>query len=513
MKQLSRSQFLYSFLFSLLLFVGCSRKIRVASSEEPKIEIAILQINDVYEIAGVDGGSQGNLARVAYFLNEVRKKYPHTLAFLAGDFLNPSLINTMKYGGERIRGKQMIEVLNAVGIDLAAFGNHEFDFDYPDLQKRIDSSQFDWIATNIYRIQGENKVPFHKMEGGVQVPIPKTKVYSFSDSEGRAIRLGVFSATINSNPKPYVKYFSPDSCTRIAIEALKQETDLVIGLTHLSLQEDIRLADFNQDLALIMGGHEHDHILEQVGKVPIAKADANARTVYLHVLTVNPVTKEYTLYSDLVAMDPSVEKDPKVDSVIQKWEGILALEIQKTVEDPYEVIYSTQDTLDGRESTLRNKPGKLGKLFTQAMKYAKDPESDLALLNSGSVRIDDQLSGDIRAIDIFRALPFGGSIWEVEMYGSLLEEVLAYSESHKGTGAYLQHSGLAKEEGQWQIDESPLDREKIYRVAISDFLMLGFDIPFLTEENPGVVNVEKPLSEADYRYDVRALVIQYLKDL
>ena len=118
-----------------------------------------------------------------------------------------------------------------------------------------------------------------------------------------------------------------------------------------------------------------------------------------------------------------------------------------------------------------------------------------------------------RAIDIFRALPFGGSIWEVEMYGSLLEEVLTYSEAHKGTGAYLQHSGVSKEGVQWRIGDSRIDPEKVYRIAISDFLMLGFDIPFLTEENPGVVSVEKPLSQEDYRYDVRALVIQYLKNM
>ncbi|MEM6631544.1 MAG: hypothetical protein AAF694_17820 [Bacteroidota bacterium] len=37
------------------------------------------------------------------------------------------------------------------------------------------------------------------------------------------------------------------------------------------------------------------------------------------------------------------------------------------------------------------------------MRTAKDPASDLAFLNRGSIGIDDQLTGSIRAIDIFRA--------------------------------------------------------------------------------------------------------------
>ena len=70
------------------------------------------------------------------------------MLLLAGDFLNPSLIGTIKVDGERVRGKQMIEVLNAMNIDLVAFGNHEFDIPKKDLQNRINESSFPWISSN-----------------------------------------------------------------------------------------------------------------------------------------------------------------------------------------------------------------------------------------------------------------------------------------------------------------------------------------------------------------------------
>lgn len=61
----------------------------------------------------------------------------NTLTVLAGDFLSPSLLGTLKWEGERIKGKHMVDVLNATGIDLVTFGNHEFDIDEASLQKEL----------------------------------------------------------------------------------------------------------------------------------------------------------------------------------------------------------------------------------------------------------------------------------------------------------------------------------------------------------------------------------------
>lgn len=49
------------------------------------------------------------------------------MLFMAEDFLNPSLLGIIKADGKRVRGKQMVEVMNTMNFDLVAFGNHEFD--------------------------------------------------------------------------------------------------------------------------------------------------------------------------------------------------------------------------------------------------------------------------------------------------------------------------------------------------------------------------------------------------
>lgn len=67
---------------------------------------------------------------------------------MAGDFLNPSLLGTIKIDDERISGKQMIEVMNAMNFDLVTFGNHEFDIKEDELQKRLNESTFPWMSSN-----------------------------------------------------------------------------------------------------------------------------------------------------------------------------------------------------------------------------------------------------------------------------------------------------------------------------------------------------------------------------
>ena len=68
-----------------------------------------------------------------------------------GDFLSPSLMSAL------LKGAQMIDLFNALGVDMVAFGNHEFDFG-PDITPvRMAESKFPWLSTNIL---GPDRKPF-----------------------------------------------------------------------------------------------------------------------------------------------------------------------------------------------------------------------------------------------------------------------------------------------------------------------------------------------------------------
>src|SRR4029078_6409539 len=119
-----------------LFFSSCTTQKNISSKDDGKIEVNFVQINDVYEIAPLTGGHEGGVARIATLKKQYLQQNPNTFLIIAGDFVSPSVYNSLQYEGKPIRGKQMIEALNAAGLDFAVFGNHEFDIKEAELQER-----------------------------------------------------------------------------------------------------------------------------------------------------------------------------------------------------------------------------------------------------------------------------------------------------------------------------------------------------------------------------------------
>ena len=491
------------FLLSIILLTSCKKNDNV-------INFTFLQLNDVYEIAPIQGGAFGGMARVETVHKDLLKENKNTMLFMAGDFLNPSLIGTLKVGGERVKGKQMVEVMNAMNFDLVAFGNHEFDVSKDDLQKRLNESNFPWISANVKLKIKDSVSSFYKERKGKQQPVNKTLVKEITDADGTKIKIGFISVCIPSNPKDHVEYGNMFIEAKASYAALKEEVDIVFGLTHVKLANDKRIAKLIPNLPLIMGGHEHENSINFVGDVQISKADANAKTVYIHRISFDKKTKKTTIISELKEINSAIKEDEKVGKIVNKWQKILTSKIKEIVKNPAEIIYKTAVPLDGRDTPIRSIQTNLGQVITEAMSYAYQDEVDCALVNGGSIRIDDQLTGNITAVAIFRVLPYGGPILKVKINGSLLKRVLDFGFLAAGTGAYLQRFNAEKIGDTWFVNNKALNRNKTYTVAFSDYLLKGFDIPFLSDTSPGVLETYTP-KESELAYDIRKAVISYLK--
>jgi 2',3'-cyclic-nucleotide 2'-phosphodiesterase (5'-nucleotidase family) len=455
------------------------------------------------------------MARVANLVNKLRKENPNTILTHGGDFLNPSLIGTLKdETGNRIYGKQMIEVMNAMKFDLVALGNHEFDLKYPDLQKRFNESTFKWIATNAQFKNDSIVKPFYVEKNGVQENIPRTVTFDFKDTDGTSIKVGFFSATIPSNPKDYVDYGDLYQDAINAYNVLEPNVDLTLGLTHASLNQDKLIANSLPNVPLIIGGHEHFNMLTPVGNTIISKADANAKTAYVHKVTFDKKTKKATIVSELVPINEEVGEDAQVAQIVEKWKKLMDEKLKEVIANPYEVIYNATEPLDGRDAPIRSTQTNLGAIIASSMSVAFGEPIDCAIVNGGSIRIDDQLHGDITGVDIFRVLPFGGGINKVEMNGELLQRVLQYGRLSAGTGAYLQryNATFNTDTKTWKVGGKPIQKNKIYKVALTDYLLLGFDIPFLKKDTKGLFKIYQNKPE-DLASDVRKVVIKYIKTL
>jgi 5'-nucleotidase / UDP-sugar diphosphatase len=520
-------KFIAPFLALLLVFSNCDTARKSAAQDNGVIEVQFLQLNDVYEITPGSSDNTGGMARVATLRKQLMEKGP-VITVLAGDFISPSVTGTLKYEGKRIRGKQMIETMNALGVDWVVFGNHEFDYDdQADLQARMDESKFNWLGGNVRLKNADGTTqPFYKNINGVKEPVADHAVITVNDKDGTTINIGLFGVLINTGRKPWAEYSDWTAAAKTSYEALKSQADVVVGLTHLAVEEDKKLLEALPEVPLIMGGHEHENMLHQVGKGRVAKADANAKTAYVHTLRYYKKDKRVVIKSELKKIDASIPDEPATAAVVAKWEKIKNESLKTSGFEPDKKVTDLKTPLDCREITVRNTQCPAGKMLTDAMLSVAKTKPDCALINSGSVRVDDILSGALTELDIVRMLPFGGAVYEVEMKGSLLRKTLDTSVGNAGNGGFLQYGNIRRDDSkkQWLVNNAVLEDKKTYKVILPQFLLTGNEqnMGFLKAapnsdgkgtNNPEIttITMPDPSNKSDLRNDIRLTLIQFLR--
>jgi 5'-nucleotidase / UDP-sugar diphosphatase len=470
------------------------------------IEAQILQLNDIYEIAPIQG--RGGLARIATLQGQLRRQNPNTISVMAGDFLSPSALGTAKVGGERLAGRQMVDVLNIMGLDYATFGNHEFDLTEKQFRQRLAESRFRWFSSNTMEADGRS-----------YPQVARTIVHTFKGKDGGTFRVGLIGLTLDANKTPYVKYQEVLVAARREVQQLTGKVEAIVAVTHQNIAEDRQLAAEIPQIDLILGGHEHENIQQwrsvtriarspqcPRARTPIFKADANGLTTYIHRLRFDTVTHCLVIDSQLQEITAALLEEPQTAAAVQKWQKMAFDGFRADGFEPERVIATTTVPLDGLEASVRQKSTNLTRAIAAGILQAGD-RAELSMFNGGSIRLDDVLApGKITEYDIIRTLPFGGKVVTVELRGDLLARVLDVGVTNRGSGGYLQTSKVERLGDQWSIAGRPLEPQRLYRVATTDFLVSGKErnLDFLKVGLPGV----KLLQEG---VDVRRSLIQQLQ--
>ena len=155
------------------------------------------------------------------------------------------------------KGTQMIEMVNAIGLDIAVVGNHEFDFGTEVLKQRVAESKFPWLGTNVLDADGK-----------IFPGLVATTTRKVGD-----LTIGFFGLLTPdthhlSNTGPDVKFAPIVDTARAAVKQLRdQGADAVVALTHVTIAEDRQLVRQVKGIDVILGGHEHDpdHLLRGRG--------------------------------------------------------------------------------------------------------------------------------------------------------------------------------------------------------------------------------------------------------
>ncbi len=425
--------------------------------------MTLLQINDAYVLEPVDGGRRGGMARLATLVKRARAANPNTIFAHAGDAISPSPMSTI------LRGEQMIAVLNAAGVDVATFGNHEFDFGPEVLRRRMRESRFVWLSANV--VERATGAPFGAAA--------RERVVLLG-----ALRVGLFGLTTpetatTSAPGPAVDFLEPIDAGRAAAVALRRSgAHLVVAVTHQHMRADRALAAA-ADVDVVLGGHEHEPLVAEEGKALITKAGSDARYVVQIELWLRPdgalVERSWTFHE----VSARVPEDPDVAAVVRRYGDRLNRELDT-------IVGRTAVPLEARRMALRIQESNLANFITDAMRARL--EADVALLNGGGIRTDRIVpQGPLTKRDIHALLPFTNVVMKLAVSGVRLRETLEQGLAglEKGGGGYLQVSGLRltydprQPIGQRvvtvEVNGASLDPAQIYTLAVVDYVAGGGD--------------------------------------
>jgi 5'-nucleotidase len=306
-----------------------------------------------------------------------------------------------------------------------------------------------------------------------------------------------------------VRYALPVEAAQRAVRELAGTADAIVALTHQSLAADQSLVAAVPEIDVVLGGHEHENWLVRRGPrfTPIVKADANGKSVAVVSLAFGAPGGRPAVDARLREMNERVPRDEAVQREIDRWLEIGFSAFRRDGFDPAAVVATVSEPLDGRETTVRNRSGNLTDLITAAM--AREAGTDVAILNGGSVRVDDVLGpGPLTQYDVIRILPFGGKVLRVTMDGSLLAAILDAGLQNQGAGGFLHWRAISRQDGAWRVGGAPLDPASRYAVALPEFLLTGGEtrMGFLTRDHPRVRGVQE-------LRDVRLALIDTLKRL
>lgn len=467
-----------------------------AQTRRPARSVTFLHFNDVYEITPMSGGRSGGLARLATLRTTLGRRIPGLVTDLAGDFLSPSAMGLAQVGGERLAGRQMVSVLNAVGLQWATLGNHEFDVRPEEFLARLSESHFGYVVTNVTDSSG--------------APFPHTQRHAILRlrSPGGMVRIGLIGLVIEDNHPAWTRFENQVTAAQREVALIKDSVDAIVALTHQTLASDQHLVESVPEIALVLGGHEHENYEIRRGPdfTPIVKADANVRTVATVTLSFPMRGARPLADVRFISLDSTIALDPKVTKLVDSWVARADSAYVAAGLDPHSRVTTIPEPLDGRESTVRVRQALLPQIIAEALR-AEVPHAEVGLMNGGSIRIDDVIrAGPITQYDVIRILPFGGNVVGTTMTGAMLQRVLEQGEANRGTGGYLQVVGVTRDGDRWSVDGVALDPARTYRVATTDFLVTGREkgLAFLSPDNPelGPVTVFR---------DIRKAVIDRLK--
>ena len=494
--------------------------VSIASAQDESFELTIMHTNDVHGHHEPQNDGNGGAARQATVVSQIRAEGGNELLLDGGDRFTGTLFHV------QWRGQDSVQIMNAIGYDAMALGNHEFDdgsevlaafvtaLDFPALSANVDFSEEPLLAgliepSTILEVGGESI-------GIIGLVTPETDILS-------------------SPSKALVFEYDLIGVTQEQVDILTaQGVNKIILVTHIGYGADLEVAQGVSGVDVVVGGHtntflsntysgargEYPTVTESASGEPVLVVQASTKTVYLGRLDVefdaDGLLTDWE--GDAILLSRFISPDPAISDLIAGLAEPIAELSAQPVGETAVALTGTSPRLCRIEECL------LGNLIADAM--LEETGVDIVLQNGGGIRADiDQ--GQVTLGEVLNVLPFGNLISTLELSGA---DVIAALENgvnrveldennnpttEGASGRFPQVAGIryvfdATQEAGSRIvsvevmqggEYSAIDPMAMYRVATNDYMRGGGDGYSILETNAvNAYDQGRPLDQvvADY---------------
>jgi 5'-nucleotidase/UDP-sugar diphosphatase len=462
--------------------------------------LVVLHSNDVHSHLDPweeKGGARvGGVAARASLIARERARGGRVLLLDGGDLVQ----GTPYYN--RFRGEPDHLLLDRLGYDAIALGNHDLDDGPAAWRRRAESTRTPILSANVFAAAesswagpGGDPVPAAarrkaKWVGGETVPAEAdlrylAAPYRIVDREG--LRVAIFGLTTYSLDRIVaprknrgVAVGDPVAAARDLVPRLRKEADVVIALTHLGVSEDRRLADRVPGIDVVIGGHSHTALFRPTlerspgGRAtPIVQAGAWGRYLGRTTLHWKGGDGRPTATGRLLTVTPDDGEDAAIERVLATYRSRLGANLER-------VVFQSPRRVEMKGLNEGDHP--LGNFVADVIRERTGAE--IALMNAGGIRAPLP-DGAVRERDLLSMLPFDNRLVVVRLTGSRVRHLLDGIARRYGKRGYGHISGASYVVTRDRAAEivvngrdgraEPLDGNRTYRVATIDFIADGGD--------------------------------------
>ncbi len=433
MKTVVKKPSLFSRLSLLLacVFMLCSiASFSVVAEDLKSDEIIILYENDVH--CNISGYSKLSAMKQQY-----KTTNEHVGVVSVGDFVQGDTLGTIS------KGEYIVNIMNMVGYDAIALGNHEFDYKLQRLNEICDLLDTKPVCSNFFKL-------------GTKTPVYEPYVIrSYGDIDIAYIGVTTPDTLTSSSPVQfmdengkYIYSFCSENLYATVQNAIDSAqvagADYIIGLTHLGTEDVFEqwsaqtLIKNTTGFDVVLDGHSHSVIENMVVKdksgSEVTVSSTGTKFANIGKLTIcgDKITTK------LIKTETYTQTDEDIDNYISVINDEYSELGDRVIgKSEYDLVFADENG----DRLIRNTQTNLGDFCADAFRVVTN--ADIGVINGGGIRAGLS-KGELTFNDILSIYPFNNNVCVARVTGQQLLDFLELSVSMypEENGSFQHVSGL-----------------------------------------------------------------------